>query len=267
MARKLTPKQDAFVAAYIETGNASEAYRRAYNVENMLSTTVGHKAHILIKQGQIAAKIAEIRERAIDAVVANRANVLSLLTDLAFGSAADIQQIQVRNCRYCWGRDHRRQWKNEAEFGFALAEAIDGTSADMAQWERDTAIGMNKPQPASRAMPDNLGGFGFDVTAQPNPECPFCLGEGHVTPVVKDTRLLKGSARRLYAGFKHTQNGLELKTRDQDAALRILANEFGIGKEAAPVQNVNVGVRDGNVTIVAVDPLEAARQYQELMKG
>ena len=35
MADKLTPKQEAFVLAYIETGNASEAYRRAYNAENM----------------------------------------------------------------------------------------------------------------------------------------------------------------------------------------------------------------------------------------
>ena len=30
---KLTPKQEAFILAYLETGNASEAYRRAYNDE------------------------------------------------------------------------------------------------------------------------------------------------------------------------------------------------------------------------------------------
>lgn len=29
---KLTPKQEAFARAYVETGNASEAYRMAYNV-------------------------------------------------------------------------------------------------------------------------------------------------------------------------------------------------------------------------------------------
>lgn len=28
---RLTPKQEAFAQAYVETGNASGAYRRAYN--------------------------------------------------------------------------------------------------------------------------------------------------------------------------------------------------------------------------------------------
>jgi|ETNmetMinimDraft_28_1059901.scaffolds.fasta_scaffold06245_3 phage terminase small subunit len=31
-ARELTPKQEAFALAYFETGNAAEAYRRAYDV-------------------------------------------------------------------------------------------------------------------------------------------------------------------------------------------------------------------------------------------
>ena len=36
---KLTIKQEAFARAYVETGNASEAYRRAYNAENMQQIT------------------------------------------------------------------------------------------------------------------------------------------------------------------------------------------------------------------------------------
>ena len=35
----LTPKQDAFACAYVETGNASEAYRRAYDVAPDCSRT------------------------------------------------------------------------------------------------------------------------------------------------------------------------------------------------------------------------------------
>lgn len=37
---KLTPKQEAFARAYVETTNASEAYRRAYNAENMTPETL-----------------------------------------------------------------------------------------------------------------------------------------------------------------------------------------------------------------------------------
>ena len=36
---KLTIKQEAFARAYVETGNASEAYSRAYNAENMQQIT------------------------------------------------------------------------------------------------------------------------------------------------------------------------------------------------------------------------------------
>ena len=35
----LTPKQEAFCLAYMETGNASEAYRRAYDADNMKPAT------------------------------------------------------------------------------------------------------------------------------------------------------------------------------------------------------------------------------------
>ena len=41
---KLTAKQEAFARAYVETGNASEAYRRAYNAENMKQESIAVRA-------------------------------------------------------------------------------------------------------------------------------------------------------------------------------------------------------------------------------
>ena len=35
MSNQLTPKQEKFAQVYVECGNASEAYRQAYNAENM----------------------------------------------------------------------------------------------------------------------------------------------------------------------------------------------------------------------------------------
>ncbi|MCC8341880.1 terminase small subunit [Pseudomonas stutzeri] len=58
----MTPKQEAFCLAYIETGNASEAYRRAYNAENMKPETVNRKAKDLLDNGKITARLAELRE-------------------------------------------------------------------------------------------------------------------------------------------------------------------------------------------------------------
>lgn len=40
----LTIKQEAFCTAYIELDNASEAYRHAYDAQNMQAATVNRKA-------------------------------------------------------------------------------------------------------------------------------------------------------------------------------------------------------------------------------
>lgn len=60
-ARKLTPKQEAFCLAYIETGNASEAYRQAYSASRMKSATVNSKAYELLRNGEITARIDELK--------------------------------------------------------------------------------------------------------------------------------------------------------------------------------------------------------------
>lgn len=58
----LTPKQEAFVRAYIETGNASEAYRRAYDASRMKDTTVHVKASELLADGKVAVRLNELQE-------------------------------------------------------------------------------------------------------------------------------------------------------------------------------------------------------------
>lgn len=57
----LTQRQENFCAAYIETGNATEAYRRAYSTEGMKPATVNRKAKALIDMGKIRARIEEAR--------------------------------------------------------------------------------------------------------------------------------------------------------------------------------------------------------------
>lgn len=57
----LTPKQEAFALAYIETGNASEAYRRSYDADGMKPTTINRKAKSLLDDGKIAARLDELR--------------------------------------------------------------------------------------------------------------------------------------------------------------------------------------------------------------
>lgn len=58
----LTIKQEKFCMVYIETGNASEAYRQAYNAENMSNETIKVKACELLKKDNISVTIDKLRD-------------------------------------------------------------------------------------------------------------------------------------------------------------------------------------------------------------
>lgn len=61
----LTMKQERFVAAYVETGNASEAYRRAYDVSpDSKPNTIEKRACELLKNGKVAGRLSELQKRA-----------------------------------------------------------------------------------------------------------------------------------------------------------------------------------------------------------
>ena len=66
----LTQKQEAFCLAHIETGNASEAYRRVYNTSRMKAETINRKAKELMDNGKITARLIELNAPALE-----RANV------------------------------------------------------------------------------------------------------------------------------------------------------------------------------------------------
>lgn len=61
MAEKLTPKQEAFCLAYVETGNASEAYRRAYSAGSMKPDVIAVKASELLKNGKVTVRVQELQ--------------------------------------------------------------------------------------------------------------------------------------------------------------------------------------------------------------
>ena len=57
----LTDKQEAFCVAYVETGNASESYRRAGYSARMADKTVAEAASRLLKNSKVIARIAALR--------------------------------------------------------------------------------------------------------------------------------------------------------------------------------------------------------------
>lgn len=63
----LTPKQEAFTLAYLELGDASKAYRKAYNAAKMKPESVNRKAKELMDNVKITARIEELRTPAREA--------------------------------------------------------------------------------------------------------------------------------------------------------------------------------------------------------
>ena len=122
---------------------------------------------------------------------------------IAFADPADLVQVRRTNCRHCHGYGHQYQW-TEAEYAAAVDKAVE----------------------AGKPAPDGMGGFGFDMNAEPNPECPECGGQGIEDVHVADTRKLK--RHPLYAGAERTRSGIKVNMRDKDAALFNLSRYLGM---------------------------------------
>lgn len=64
--RRFTDKMELFCLAYVETGNASEAYRRSYNTTNMAEKTAQREGYNTLQKPQVQARIEELRNQVMD---------------------------------------------------------------------------------------------------------------------------------------------------------------------------------------------------------
>jgi phage terminase small subunit len=61
---ELTPKQAAFARAYVETGNASEAYRRSYDVTDASADWIRVNASQLLSDTNVALTVISMQDEA-----------------------------------------------------------------------------------------------------------------------------------------------------------------------------------------------------------
>ena len=60
---KLTPKQEAFVQAYLRTGNQGAAYREAYNADGMTANSIDVEAHRTLSHPKVALRVQQLQEK------------------------------------------------------------------------------------------------------------------------------------------------------------------------------------------------------------
>lgn len=89
--KPLTEKQEKFARYYIDTdGNASEAYRLAYNTENMKPESIWTNACQLRADAKVARRIAEIRAERAEESKIERQKVEQVLMDIILADPNDL---------------------------------------------------------------------------------------------------------------------------------------------------------------------------------
>lgn len=215
----MTPKRKIFADEYLIDLNAARAYRAAgYRGNDNVCKVEGHR---LLTNPNVAAYIAAAQAERAQRTEITQDMVLKRWWEIAMADPNEIIHFRRTCCRHCFGEDHEYQWRDEEEFIKASLAAKDASPAD---------------------MPSNAGGYGFDKTADPNADCPRCMGEGIPDIHATDTRKLSGAARALYAGVKQTQAGFEIKMQDQGKALENVARHLGMFKDGGPQINLSVGL-------------------------
>lgn len=118
---KLTPKQEAFARAYVETGNASEAYRRAYNPKKMSAAAVQVEGARLLKHPLVSLWVDESRRQVAEK---HGITVERIVAELAKIGFSDIRKVVK------WGSRRLDPAADEAE-GAADGEAVFTNSVEL----------------------------------------------------------------------------------------------------------------------------------------
>ena len=85
----LTPKQEAFVKGIIDGLSQSDSYRSAYNAEKMSDKTITEKASLLMKKGNIRARLQELRDQMVTPSVMSAQERLEFLTEVINGTKGE----------------------------------------------------------------------------------------------------------------------------------------------------------------------------------
>ena len=220
---KLNDKQKQFCKEYLVDLNATQAAIRARYAEK----TAYSQGQRLLKKVEAQEYIRELMQKREQRTEITADKVLQRWWDIATADPNDIIHLRRVCCRHCFGKGYQYQWRDEEEYALAV----------------DRAEKLAKEVEKEPIIPSDAGGYGFDRLAKPNPDCPYCRGEGNPELHIEDTRDLGPKAKLLYAGIKQTQAGIEVKFQDQAKALENVAKHLGMfteriehtGKDGGPI--------------------------------
>jgi phage terminase small subunit len=249
----LTEKQVAFVEHYARYRNATQAYTHAYDTNGTYETRRDEGGK-LMRDSRIQAAIhARIRE-GVQATGTDIGWLLGRFLDIATADPRELIGLKVGCCRYCHGDDHGYQWR-EREYLEACGSV-----------EQENAALRSVHRPATVPYPDPAGGFGFNATLPPVPDCPQCHGEGVERFVPRDTDKLSDQALLLYGGVKVKRDGYEIIIASREKAMEMVGKIMGAFTEKVQHSGA-IGALVATADLRNMDPKDAARAYREMVAG
>lgn len=216
-------KHEAFCLEYMKDRNATAAYKRAGYAPKDDNSAKSAGARLLTNVDTgVPARIAEFEAEFSERVKFGIEDILRALVEIVRADPSKICRPVRGACRYCHGARYHYQWRTLREFDVAL-HAWKGLPTDVR---------------VMKLEPSNVGGFGFDATRAPHPDCPECdgLGELHARFTAYDD--IPEDSRPLYLGVEATPNGaMKVVMADQAAALDKLARHLGFYNSERRVPN------------------------------
>ena len=236
-------KELRFAIAYATNGGDAEAAYREEVDAHLPIKKIKLAAQQLLKSQEVRDKIAELRGKVEEGAVINGRQVLERWARLANADVSKIVKVVKQCCRYCHGRNHMYQWRTQSEYNAAIAEA----------------------KKAKKLPPMPAGGFGFNQTLEPHPECPVCDGEGESTVWMAATDDLGPAERALVEGIKMGKYGIEVQIAKPSDFLKLIAQNLGllnIKPDGSPG-----GGTEQPVPEIPVDPMEASQIYADYLRS
>jgi len=92
---KLTPKQKKFCLKFVESGNATEAYKHSYNTKSMKDKTVNNRAYELLQKGEIEGRISELKEELKERAMLSLDDVIKELSKIAMSEKVDSYKMKA----------------------------------------------------------------------------------------------------------------------------------------------------------------------------
>lgn len=210
---KRSPKVKRFIAEYLKDNNATAAAERAgYSDPNY--------GRQLLTNPNVAQAIAQQQKASIVRTLGSADEVLEQMWRLATFDANQISQHRRGCCRHCWGFGHQYQWRDAVEYEEKRLEALE----------------------RKRREPVDVGGYGYNHTLDPNPDCPRCNGEGVSRVVLQDSTKLDDAAALAYSGVKVGKSGIEITSISRERMFEAVAKRLGLAdaENAQRIQQVEI---------------------------